>query len=248
MIWEDCQGNQKIRKLSGILYRLIENQEQIATLGYVDTLEEQALLEEMLDAVKPAYPETSDEYHYLLKTPFRYPPLKRGSRFGRIHEPSIFYGGRDVGATLAESAYYRFVFWYSMDGRPVKDKMRSEHTVFSAAYRTEKGVQLQSKAFEKYQKDLTHPASYNSCQLLGTAMRKTGIQVFEYASARDPAKGVCIGLFSIEAFSKKKPLDAVQWLCELSALEVSFKQLESRQITTFGIDNFLVDGKLPLPV
>ncbi|HBV21317.1 MAG TPA: hypothetical protein DEF07_06320 [Nitrosomonas sp.] len=72
--------------------------------------------------------------------------------------------------------------------------------------------------------------------------------MFEYASARDPAKGVCIGLFSIEAFSKKKPLDAVQWLCELSALEVSFKQLESRQITTFGIDNFLMDDKLPLPV
>ena len=97
------------------------SQEQIATLGYVDTLAEQALLEQMLDDVKPPYRADTDGLHYLLKTPFRYPPLKWGSRFGRIHEPGIFYGGCSTEATLAEAAYYRFVFWYSMDGEPVKE-------------------------------------------------------------------------------------------------------------------------------
>jgi hypothetical protein len=41
-----------------LLYRLVENQEQVATLGYVDTLEEQAVLEELLETSKPDYPDT----------------------------------------------------------------------------------------------------------------------------------------------------------------------------------------------
>lgn len=247
MIWAACKGDQHIQKISGKLYRLVESQEQIATLGYVDTLEEQALLEEMLETTKPIYSEASHAYHYLLKTPFRYPPLKWGSRFGRIHEPSIFYGGCNIGATLAESAYYRFVFWYSMDGHPVKNKIRSEHTMFSAVYQTERGIQLHSAPFVKYKKKLVDPVNYNNCQLLGTAMRGAGVQAFEYTSARDVAKGICVGLFSFAAFSKKKPQETVQWLCELNATEVSFKQLESKQITSFGIENFLVDNQLPLP-
>ena len=109
-IWHKCDGESHITPIKGVCYRLVESQEQIATLGYVDTLEEQVLLEEMLDAVKPAYPMAGDDYHYLLKTPFRYPPLEWGSRLGSKHEASLFYAGLSVTSTLAESAYYRFVF------------------------------------------------------------------------------------------------------------------------------------------
>ena len=107
MVWDACNGAQQIGSLKGTLYRLVESQEQVATLGYVDTLDEQALLEEMLESTKPVYREGLMTYHYLLSTPFRYPPLKWGSRFGAVHEPSIFYGGSTVDVTLAESAYYR---------------------------------------------------------------------------------------------------------------------------------------------
>src|SRR5690606_8663914 len=128
MIWQACNGPDHIRPIDGKLYRLVESQEQIATLGYVDTLDEQALLEQMLDQAKPVSQADCEPLHYLLKTPFRYPPLKWGSRFGRVHERSLFYGGKNIGAVLAESAFYRFVFWHSMDGTPVKDRIRSEHT------------------------------------------------------------------------------------------------------------------------
>lgn len=43
----ECDGNHHIKRLTGTLYRLVECQEQVATLGYVDTLEEQAMLEEV---------------------------------------------------------------------------------------------------------------------------------------------------------------------------------------------------------
>jgi hypothetical protein len=53
---------------------MVESQEQIATRGYVDTLAEQSVLEELLEESKPAYPDKTTDLHYLLKTPFRYPP------------------------------------------------------------------------------------------------------------------------------------------------------------------------------
>ena len=43
-LWQQCQGELQIKPIKGELLRLVESQEQIATLGYVDTLEEQALL------------------------------------------------------------------------------------------------------------------------------------------------------------------------------------------------------------
>lgn len=113
MIWDACHGTGHIKTLSGSLYRLVESQEQVATMGYADSLEEQAVLEEMIEAVKPPYNEAINDYHYLLKRPFRYPPLHWGSLFGKVNEPSLFYAGSTPLFTLAESAYYRFIFFFN---------------------------------------------------------------------------------------------------------------------------------------
>lgn len=247
MIWETCDGPHHIGPLHGLLFRLVESQEQVATLSYVDTLEEQALLEELLEQAKPPYPEDWSDYHYLLKTPFRYPPLTWGSRFGGLHEPSIFYGGASIDSTLAESAYYRWVFWFSIDAPPVKDKLRTEHTLFSAHYRTQQGVRLQAPPFDRYRDELTHPVNYSATQALGSAMRGAGVEAFEYLSARDPRHGICVGLFSPKVFAQKRPEETSRWLCEISASEVSFKQVESNTVTKYAITHFLFDGRFPLP-
>ncbi len=76
MLWDVCQGELQLKEISGTVYRLVESQEQVATLGYVDTLDEQALLEQMLESTKPVYKEDLSAYHYLLSTLFRYPPLQ----------------------------------------------------------------------------------------------------------------------------------------------------------------------------
>jgi len=248
MIWEDCKGAQQIKPIAGTVYRLVESQEQIATLGYVDTLEEQALLEEMLETTKPPYPFTNEDFHYLLKTPFRYPPLKWGSRFGRIHEPGIFYGSSNTQTTLVESAYYRLVFWYSIDAKPIKNNIRTEHTLFCANYQSAQGVQLQSAAFNRCTVALTHPQDYVLTQQLGTAMRAAGVDVFEYISTRDQQQGICVGLFTPAAFNQKTPTEMTAWLCEVSASKVAFKQRDKTDVTRFSLDTFLVNGELPLPV
>lgn len=247
MIWEDCKGELQIGTIAGTAYRLVESQEQIATLGYVDTLEEQALLEEMLESIKPPYIFASENFHYLLKTPFRYPPLRWGSRFGRIHEPGIFYGGSNSHTTLAESAYYRFVFWYSMDATPIKNKIRSEHTLFSVDYASNHGIRLQTTPFDHHRKHLTHPQDYSQTQQVGTAMRNAGVEAFEYFSARDPQQGICIGLFTPQVFVQKQPTTTTQWLCEVSANNVAFKQMDNANVIQFAFDYFAVNGVLPTP-
>jgi hypothetical protein len=247
MIWDACEGATQLQTISGTAWRLVESQEQIATLGYVDTLEEQALLEELLDSVKPPYPANSDGYHYLLKTPFRYPPLRWGSRFGRIHEPGIFYAGGNTKTTLAESAFYRFVFWYSMPASPIKNTITSAHTLFCVNYASTQGVRLQLAPFDQFRPQLTHPRDYSATQQLGSAMRAANVEVFEYQSARDPQQGYCVGLFVPAALAQKKPSDMTQWLCELGANEVAFKQVGQKEIIRFPLDHFLVDGHLPMP-
>ncbi|WP_328515313.1 RES family NAD+ phosphorylase [Marinobacterium marinum] len=219
----------------------------MATLGYVDTLEEQALLEDMLEDVKPVQPEAPDELHYLLKTPFRYPPLQWGSRFGSPHEPSLFYGGLDIGVTLAESAYYRFVFWYSIQGVPVKKRILTEHTLFSVDYVTSLGVQLQSEPFRQHRDRLIHPRQYADTQAAGIAMRQSGVEAFEYESARIHDCGDCVALFTPAAFVQTAPTDTHQWFCEVSATEVSFRRLRSKEVSVYALQDFLVDDTLPLP-
>ncbi len=123
-----------------MLLRMVESQEQVATSRLVGTLERQALLEDMLEATKPPMHTQTGNLHYLLATPFRYPPLRHGSRFGARNQPSLFYGSRGLSALLAEAAYYRFVFWQGMRRAP-DAALRTQHTVFRVIPPESSGIQ-----------------------------------------------------------------------------------------------------------
>ena len=244
-IWQQCHGTHHIQTLTGIIYRLAESQEQIATRRYVDSLQEQAVLEELLETSKPVY-DDCPQLDYLLRTPFRYPPLKHGSRFGQTHERGLFYGAETVHTTLAETAFYRFLFFHHITTHP-KDTLSSEHTIFSASYHTPRGIQLHSPPFNLYAQQLRDPVDYRLTQQLGHDMRQANIQGFQYESARDTNKGICIAFFSPEVFTTEKPLEKTTWFCDITAKTVSFKQLQHKEVIVFGLEQFLVDGQLPAP-
>src|SRR5688500_4060934 len=90
-IWTRCAGDSEIRALRLSPWRAVEAQHQVSTRKLVASAEEQALLEELIDRAKPPDP-TRGALLYLLATPFRYPPLRHGSRFGTRHERGIWYG------------------------------------------------------------------------------------------------------------------------------------------------------------
>ncbi len=233
-------------KIAGTLQRLVESQEQVATNQLVDTLAQQSVLEEMLDATKPPLRRGTEQLHYLLATPFRYPPLKFGSRYGKRSEPSLFYGSLETGTVLAEAAYYRFVFWYGMV-EPPPGKLDTQHTLFGAEYRTEHGLQLQHPPFIDHAQLLTHPTDYGPSQALGASMREAGIAAFEYLSARDPQHGINIALYTPAALTGNRPLFQDAWLCELTAEHVRFRAAHSREDYEFSLETFRIDGVLPWP-
>jgi hypothetical protein len=244
--WDACLAVAQPQRISGVLLRMVESQEQVATNQLVSSLERQSVLEEMLEATKPPLRTGFEQLHYLLATPFRYPPLKWGSRFGKRHEPSLFYGSLHTKTVLSEAAYYRFLFWHGM-ATPPRRKLDTQHTMFSAEYGTNQGLRLQDAPFSEHLAALRHPSDYQSSQELGAKMRAAGIQAFEFVSARDPDAGCNVALFTPAAFAKAEPASQTAWLCELSGEHVRFLAVHGKAMHDFSINLFRIAGKLPLP-
>lgn len=244
--WDSCLAEAKPVELGGVLLRLVESQEQVATHQLVSSLERQAVLEDLLETTKPRRRKGTGQLHYLLATPFRYPPLKHGSRFGTRTEPSLFYGSLDVKTVLAEAAYYRFVFWSGMS-TPPNGKLDTQHTLFGAAYQTRTGMQLQHPPFSQYRDVLRHPSDYRASQALGSSMRAAGVEAFAFPSARDLAGGINLALFTPQALAQPNPVSQEAWLGELTGERATFRALHGNAIHSFPIEALQVDGRLPQP-
>ena len=245
-IWELIGEKLSVTVVHGDLIRVVESQEQIATNKLVDNLEEQQQLEALLEKSKPIFAEYSEKLHYLLATPFRYPPLVHGSRFATRFQSSLFYASKKISTAFAETAYYRFYFWKGMEVPPPGAKFLTEHTVFKASYYSEKGLKLQNPSFAEFEQSLTDPAYYHITQQLGTDMREHDIEVFEYVSARDVERNINTALFYPSALVSKKPKEQQQWLCETTAEKVSFSAKHGK-LYVYPLTSYLVNGEFPSP-
>lgn len=245
-IWTLCAGDSELRALRLSPWRVVEAQHQVSTRKLVDSTEEQILLEELIDRVKP--PDiTGGRLHYLLFTPFRYPPLSHGSRFGGRHERGIWYGSLELRSAFAEVSYYRFVF---LDGtRANLGTVTTPLTAFTVGVRTIRGVDLTKAPFDAHRDAISSPASYDQSQHLGDAMRGARVEVFCYQSARDVEKGVNVGVFVPSAFGKAKPRVLETWHCAASREKVDLTKSDyfTRRGFTFPRSQFLVGGALPSP-
>jgi hypothetical protein len=224
----------------------VEAQHQVSTRKLVDSAEEQALLEEMIDSVKP--PDvTRGKLHYLLFTPFRYPPLPHGSRFARRSERGIWYGSTELRTAFAEVSYYRFLFLQGTHA--ALGTVTTALTAFTADIRTSRGIDLVMPPFDAYRRDIASPTSYQSTQALGNAMREAGVEAFRYPSARDADKGINVAAFVPSVFGKSKPKSLATWHCSASREQVDVTQGDYfiRSRFTFPREQFLVRGVLPAP-
>lgn len=244
-LWQFCNGADHVRPLQCRTFRVVESQEVVATLGLVDTLAEQDVLEQLLEATKPARPQP--ERHYLLTTPFRYPPLRHGSRFGRRHEPSLFYGATSLTTALAETAYYRLVFLAGLT-QPFPQVINTEHTAFHVNMHSEHAVQLQAMPFDTHRAALMSRSDYATTQQLGSDMRAAGITAFQYRSARDPHGGINVGLFTPAVIRSNAPQSPSRWLCQSTTEGITFRGVDEREpLRFFERSLFLLDGVLPTP-
>lgn len=245
-IWTACAGGSELRRLAVDAWRVVEAQHQIATRKLVATDAEQQLLEELIEAVKPPEP-TRGRLHYLLFTPFRYPPLRYGSRFGRRGERGIWYGSERLDTAFAEVAYYRLLF---LEGTTADlGVVVTALTAFRIALKTDAGIDLTAPPFAAYESELADPTSYGSSQPLGSAMREAGVQAFRYRSARDAERGTNVGAFDPIVFGRRQPRDLQTWHCTATRarVEVLRRDYFRRSSFTFERAQFVVEGMLPAP-
>jgi hypothetical protein len=246
-LWAACRERLVIGVIAGEIVRVIESQEQVATSSLVDDLADQSLLEDLIERTKPPLRPGSERLHYLLAAPFRYPPLRHGSRFGTRHQPSLFYGSRQLPTALTETAYYRFVFWLGMSVPPPAGRLLTQHTSFAARYHSARGVQLQAPPCAEFRAELTDPEHYSATQALGNALRAAGVETFEYLSARDREHGINIALISPAALRSQRPSHQEHWLCETTADSVRFRASHGSAFKVFALTDFLVDRHFPQP-
>lgn len=244
--WRRVIAQTELRPLMGTLKRIVENQEQKVTLGLTDSMAEHDVLESLLESSKPSSGDHGSlaRFDYLLRTPWRYPPLKWGSRFGRRFEPSLFYGSLGLRALFAEAAYYRLVFLDGM-ATPFRDRVISQFTVFEASFRSDRGFDLSLPPFRRHESVLRHRSNYLPCQELGSVLREKGIQAILYLSARAPGDAMNIALLSPAALRSRKHRNPRHGLAETRIDGVSFRF--GTGVIEYPRKDFLVGGTLPVP-
>jgi hypothetical protein len=248
-IWTECAGDSEIRPLSVTARRAVEAQHVVSTARLVDTLEEQAALERMLERVKPAPLDAlpARALHYLLAAPFRYPPLRHGSRFSTRSERSVLYGSVALNTCLREVAYYRFLF---LEGTTAAlERIAVDLTIFRFRARTRRGIDLTRGRFAAIRSRIAAPDRYDETQQLGRDLRAASVQIARYPSARDPAQGTNVAVFSPSALQSSVPEDPETWHCITTRLAVELLRRDplERRRARFERNSFLVNGALPHP-
>jgi hypothetical protein len=209
--WTPTALTAETRRLAGACWRVVESQHMVPTMKIVDTLAEQARLEELLEESKPAVPADCRHLHYLLFTPFRYgAPYPHGSRLRRAGAtPGVFYASQTVATAITETAFARLLFFGNSPATPWPTNPL-DRTAFQVRFRTTRGLDLIAEPFNRDRARWTDPTDYAGCQDLAEAARVAGVQVIRYASARDP-RGVNIALLTCAAFNVAAPLAQQTW-------------------------------------
>ncbi|SEI16979.1 RES domain-containing protein [Rhizobium tibeticum] len=244
-IWTPAALSSEKRAISGRFWRLVEAQHQISTLKLVDTLDEQALLETLLEESKPALPPECIGLDYLLATPFRYGAVyPHGSRFRRAGRTlGVFYASERVETALAEMAFYRLLFYAESPATSLPANA-AEYTAFAAAIATASAIDLTRAPLDADRIIWTDLQNYAPCQALADDAREAGCQAILYESVRDPRRGRNIALLTAAAFAAREPVERQTWRIRFSGIGVQALCDFPKVRIGFSIEDFARDPRI----
>ncbi|EHS52737.1 RES domain protein [Rhizobium sp. PDO1-076] len=207
---------------SGTIWRMAEIQHQASVMKLVDTIEEQALLERLLEETKPALPRECAGLDPLLSAPFRYgAPDPGGSRFRRAGRTlGIFYGAETVEAALADMVIQRLKLFAEAPAT-ASSTMPGDFIAFAVPVSTMRAIDLGAERFEEGE-----VAGDAACQSLADDAREAGVEAIVYPSPlfRLPsvkATGRSLALLSPKVFASSEPVERQRWRIRISATTVS---------------------------
>jgi hypothetical protein len=232
-IWTPAALRSEARPREGVCWRLVEAQHRVSTMKLVDTLDEQALLEEALETTKPPVPPECRGLDYLLATPFRYGRYPGDSRFRRAgYSPGVFYASEAMETAVAETAFYRLLFFTESPQTPWP-RNALEFTAFQVKFSSNAAIDLTAEPFVKDEAHWTHLTDYTACLALCDTARAAEISVIRYRSVRDPKGGANLAILSAHVFASPRPARFATWrmvfsdygvsaLCDMPELRLSF--------------------------
>lgn len=212
-VWGAAWFERGVRTKSAELWRGVEAQHVVATMRLADNAAEQRVLEELLEASKPALPPEAAGLHYLLFTPFRYrSPFP--SRFRRPQEPGIWYGAEELRTACGEVAYWKWRFLMDSDALR-QTALHTEHTFFTARVHG-RCTDLTAAPWKKAASAWTHKSDFAQCQAFGAAAREQDVAWIRYAAVRVP-QGTCGAVLRPTALSVPERFEQQTWACKTSA-------------------------------
>jgi hypothetical protein len=226
------------------VWRAVEAQHLVSTMALVDSIDEQHVLERLLDDAKPRVPAAAAHLHWLLFTPFRYPPPPGGSRFRGPNDPGVFYGADAIRTACAELGYWR---WRHLLDSPALTSMPAKaQTVFRARIETAT-VDLRARPFARDRQHWTHARDYAPCQRFGRTARDAGIGAIRYESVRDPEHAACCAVLTPAAFAPPVPLEQQTWMLSVARERVVWQRTHVLQRDEFEFAASGWDAGLSLP-
>ena len=221
--------------LSGSFWRVVEAQHYISTMKLTDSLEEQAILEQLIEETKPPVPPDCAGLDFLLMTPFRYSRQNPwGSRFRRPNaDAGVFYAAEHSETAIAETVFHRLRFFADSPEIPWP-KNAAEYTGFCVEVRSDRAVDLAALPPREL-KEVLDPLDYSAGRALSEKAREGGIELIRYPSVRDPDHRANLAVLTPAAFAKPEPTGRQTWriyldrngaraICESPNLSLAFSR------------------------
>lgn len=231
--WTASELSSRAAPLSGSFWRVVEAQHFVSTMKLTDSLEEQAILEDLIEETKPPVPPDCERLHFLLMTPFRYSRQNPwGSRFRKPNaESGVFYAAEKPETAIAETVFHRLRFFADSPETPWPQNA-AEYTAFSVEVHSERAIDLTAFAADEVT-DILDPTDYSAGQALSESARDKGIELIKYPSVRDPDHRANLAVLTPVAFAKAEPVGRQTWriyldrngaraLCEAPTLSLAF--------------------------
>ena len=228
--WKQAWFAEGLTQLSMTAWRGVDAQHVVSSMRLVDTLDEQAVLESLLEGSKPVTPAMKSPQHYLIYTPFRYRP-QHPSRFRRSHERGLWYGAETIFAACAEVAYWRHRFVLDSAGLTPTDVL-TEHTFFQANI-AGLALDLMSEPWVGARPLWTHGSDYTHTQAVAEAARTHEVQWIAYESVRAPGHR-CAAVLDVDALEiKNQGMNQQTWHCKANRESVMLVHGQDRFVWQF---------------
>jgi len=206
----------------GLVWRMTEAQHVVAAMKLVDDVDEQDLLESLVEEGEPPGMSGTLGLHPLLAAPFRYDPMRGGSRFRARGDPGVFYGCESVRTATAELGYWRWKFLRDAPGLERIEPVA--HSAFCVDVAT-MAVDLRRLPFMRLARRWTDPSHYAATQAFARIAREGKVGGIVYQSVRDPHPAWCMVLLTPTAFARPRPRGAIQtWYLAVTREAVTWRR------------------------